>query len=172
MSRKNKKILKNRSKNMRGVTPNTEYINERLNLSESEKNDAKISTNTISFYKIKTINRNFFVNSIDEIKEKLSDDEKFFIVTNIEYISEFRGKEDVLKISDNNIHYITHMGTGCIIEYDEQNSQKLGREIWKSRHFNYLEPYYTWLRENGIILRNDVYKRQQLLKEVVSSILN
>ena len=121
-----------------------------------------------TFYKVITGYRSFFVDELDELLKFLKEEEKSYSVVFVEYIGYYKGKEDVLCLhEDGKRTYVTNYGIDRIMVYDEYVSEKNSKNVWIAERKNLLEPYYQRFKDNGIILTDDVFKREKMFKETV-----
>jgi hypothetical protein len=104
-----------------------------------------------------------FYKKREEFKE-----ENFF---KVEYIPEFKGKTDVLKITslpDGNRECVTFIDENAWYRYDHKKTEIYGYTVWREMVESNLEPFYRFLEdEMEIKLRNSFFKRNDVLRETV-----
>lgn len=109
--------------------------------------------------------RRFFRNRDEAI---LTNNTQFF---SVEYMAEYRGKTDVLKITDMNnksVSFVTNQGTEMYIKYEPCLSKKRKNDVWSEKRPNTLRAIYNYIEnEMGIKLRNTVFAREAAFKRAV-----
>lgn len=115
------------------------------------------------FYRIRTETKTYFCNSLEDITGTLSEDEGGFEVAHIEYIGNFKGKDDVISISSaNGKEYVTFVTADMVTYYVPYYN------TWKCQNNTSYEKYYDILKNYGVILMNDVYTRENNFRKEVN----
>lgn len=121
------------------------------------------------FYIVETLKRTFYLNNKENIGRELENDEKSYNVIYVEYIGAYEGKSDVLCIqTSTNKDICTVVDQTTVAYFTEENKR------WKMYYNNNsLSKYYDIFREKGLVLNNDIYKREELFrKEVAKQLQN
>ena len=127
-----------------------------------EKNITKKQVTKNGFYKVETSRRSFIVYNQKDIINQLEPDENSYSVTYIEYVGDYNGKTDVISINSNE-------GKKYYTVVDENTVSCFEDTRWRSYYNDSsLESYYEVFRNNGIRLRNDIYKRYNSFRKEVN----
>ncbi len=116
-------------------------------------------------YMVVTPNRSFLVSEKNEILANLEEDEKTYEVMYVEYIGYYVGKTDVICVTKGNVREFQTVNDANSMFVFMQNAN--AKYAWRLMPINSLERIYKKFKEKGLIMANDVFKREALFREAV-----
>ena len=103
-----------------------------------------------------------YYETLDEVMEAYRNTDAYGgVITVLDYIREFGGRKDVIRVQELCSHYpvsiISAVDQNHYVVYNNEETIIRGDYIWQLNK-GYLEFYFSGFRDSGIVFENDVYE--------------